>query len=154
MSSDETTRKNPGDAGYSITEQVDAMIGRRIASVTFDKAKDLLVFRFEDGHAQAFSTEGGCCSSSWIEHVEMPGDVAGATLLRVDDSATVDATDDDKLNPVRTDDDYGSHREHECLKVYHTRFSTDRGEIVVEFRNSSNGYYGGWLIPAPLPVMP
>jgi hypothetical protein len=33
----------------------------------------------------------------------------------------------------------------DCIRVYQTSFATPKGEIVVEYRNSSNGYYGGWL---------
>jgi hypothetical protein len=36
--------------------------------------------------------------------------------------------------------------DHECLTVYQTHFRTERGDVTLEFRNSSNGYYGGYLI--------
>jgi predicted Mrr-cat superfamily restriction endonuclease len=36
-------------------------------------------------------------------------------------------------------------KDYETIKVYQTSFATPKGEIIVEYRNSSNGYYGGWL---------
>jgi len=125
------------------------MVGRTLARVAMSKAKgsdDRISFAFQDGSEAVFDVEGDCCSSSWIEHLELPGEVNGAVVLSVEDSDAVDATENDALNPLggTSDDEYRS-REHESLQVYHTRINTDRGEIVLEYRNSSNGYYGGYL---------
>jgi hypothetical protein len=106
------------------------MLNRKISRVMLDTARDRITFKFQDGFERSFGVEGDCCSSSWIEHLEMPNDIAGATLLEVEDvgAGEIDSPD------------------HECLQVYNTRFKTDRGEIVLEYRNSSNGYYGGYLV--------
>lgn len=101
----------------------DNMIGKKIADVELSKHKDHILFKFADGSKRAFGVEGDCCSSSWIEHLELTSEIIGATLLEVSDSGLGDS-----------------------LKVYNTRFITNRGEIVLEFRNSSNGYYGGYLV--------
>lgn len=109
------------------------MLNRKIAAVTLSADREQIVFQFQDGFSRAFGVEGDCCSSSWIEHLEMPGDIVGATLLDVDDSA-----------PITQD-----HPEHDDggeISVYNTAFKTDKGEIVLEYRNSSNGYYGGYLV--------
>lgn len=47
--------------------------------------------------------------------------------------------EDDAANPMHGSDDY-RYREHECLQVYQTHFKTAKGDIVLEYRNSSNGY--------------
>lgn len=132
---------------YSFTEITERMKGRAIAAVHLDKSKDRITFQFADGGSQVFGVEGDCCSHSWIEHLEMPPNVTGATVTAIEEGGTVDATDDDALNPRRPPYYEGdvTRREHECLKVYNTTFRTDRGDIVLEFRNSSNGYYGGSL---------
>lgn len=110
------------------------MLNRKIASVELNNPKDTITFTFQDGFERTFSVEGDCCSSSWIEHLEMPNDIVGATLLDVDDGAPITQDHD-------AHDDGG-----ECIQVYNTAFKTDRGEIVLEYRNSSNGYYGGYLV--------
>jgi len=38
-----------------------------------------------------------------------------------------------------------NHEEDECLQVYGLKICTDKGEIVIDYRNSSNGDYGGNL---------
>jgi hypothetical protein len=38
-----------------------------------------------------------------------------------------------------------NHPEHDCLQVYGLKVTTNKGEIVIDYRNSSNGYYGGNL---------
>lgn len=111
------------------------MLNRKLASVVLDKGRDVITFTFQDGFERRFSVEGDCCSSSWIEHLEMPPDIVGATLLSVEDSAPITQ-------------DHAEHDDGGEISVYNTSFKTDRGEIVLEFRNSSNGYYGGWLVEA------
>lgn len=114
------------------------MIGKKLASVSLNETKDRITFRFDDGSERAFGVEGDCCSSSWIEHLEMPGDVAGATLTAVTDSAPI------TQDHAEHDDENGG----DSIEVYNTVFRTDRGDIVLEYRNSSNGYYGGYLVNA------
>jgi hypothetical protein len=109
------------------------MLNRKIASVALTCGGAEVTFTFEDGFERAFSTEGDCCSSSWIEHLEMPNDIVGATLLSVEHSAPITQ-------------DHPEHDDNGEIQVYNTSFKTDRGEIVLEYRNSSNGYYGGYLV--------
>lgn len=111
------------------------LIGRALERVSLDEPKTDLALIFKDGSRQEFDVEGDCCSRSWIEHLELPGDVDGAVITGVEDSAPVTQDHD------QHDEDYGG----DCINVYNTVFHTDRGDIVVEYRNSSNGYYGGWL---------
>jgi hypothetical protein len=114
------------------------MIGKKLASVVLSDASGRVTFTFADGLERSFDVEGDCCSHSWIEYLEMPGDIAGATLLSVDDSAPITQSHDEH-------DDDGE------ISVYNTSFKTDRGEIVLEYRNSSNGYYGGYLVDVNSP---
>lgn len=109
------------------------MLNRKLASVSLTRGGEEITFTFQDGFERVFGVEGDCCSSSWIEHLELPGDIVGATLLSVDDSAPITQDHD-------THDECG-----DCISVYNTSFKTDRGEIILEYRNSSNGYYGGYL---------
>lgn len=114
------------------------MLNKKLSSVVLSGSGGTVTFRFQDGSARAFDAEGGCCSTSWVEHLELPGDIDGATLLSVEDSANV--TQDHETH----DEENGG----DCISVYNTVFRTDRGDIVLEYRNSSNGYYGGYLVDA------
>lgn len=110
------------------------MLNRPLASVALNTS-DEVVFTFQDGGIRRFGVYGDCCSHSWIEHLEMPGPIAGARILSVEDSA-----------PITQDHD--QHDDDGEISVYNTSFKTDRGAIVLEFRNSSNGFYGGFLVDA------
>lgn len=118
---------------YNIdNETMKALLGRKLKSVKVENDREQLVLCFQDGKNYYFNAVGDCCSSTWIEHLEELCEVDGAVLLGVHDSDRVP---------------YGecNEAEYECLQVYHTTFTTDRGEIILEYRNSSNGYYGGSL---------
>lgn len=107
-----------------------ALAHKTLDSVTVSDDKEKLVFTLVDGRTITFEAEGDCCSSTWIEHIIVPPDIAGAVVTGV------------------TEQDMGQfedEKEYATIKVYQTSFVTDRGEIVVEYRNSSNGYYGGSL---------
>jgi hypothetical protein len=108
------------------------MIGKKLAGVRLNQSRTRVTFEFKDGHARTFGVEGDCCSSSWIEHLELPNRIDGATLLSVEDSAPITQ-------------DHAEHDDDGEISVYNTAFKTDCGEIVLEYRNSSNGYYGGYL---------
>lgn len=100
-----------------------------LSSIELDPSRERITFHFLGGAKCSFRVESDCCSSSWIEHLELPDDIRGAYVMDVVDSDGVIV----------------DHPDHECLKVYNTRFRTTMGDIVLEFRNSSNGYYGGSL---------
>jgi hypothetical protein len=72
-------------------------------------------------------TTGDCCSHSWIEHVEGEEHLLGQPIRRVEE-----------VYLSRQD-----HPEFDCLQSYSFKIWTDRGICDIEFRNSSNGYYGG-----------
>lgn len=99
-----------------------------LASVSVTPDKDRLVFTLAGGRTLTYEAEGDCCSESWIEHITVPSDIAGATVTAVGER---------EMGEFEKD--------YETIRVYETSFRTDRGDIVVEYRNSSNGYYGGTL---------
>lgn len=102
--------------------------GKRVASVEVSDDKERLVFTLDDGRTITYSAEGDCCSSSWIEHLTVPPDIAGAEV-----------TGWAERDMGEFQEDYAT------IRVYQTSFATPKGEVIAEYRNSSNGYYGGWL---------
>ena len=105
------------------------LVGQPLESVEVSDDKDTVTFRLQSGEGFKYEVHGDCCSYSWIEHVTVPSDVAGAPIVEVKDSGEVREFVKD----------------YEHIAVYQTSFVTPKGEIVLEYRNSSNGYYGGWL---------
>lgn len=101
------------------------LIGQQVATLAHDDGSVTI-------NGIKYDAVGDCCSMSWIEHWTEPPDVIGATITNVTEPAL------DPHAPVEEQDG-------ESIAVYHTAIATTRGEIVIEYRNSSNGYYGGWL---------
>lgn len=112
------------------------MAGRQLASVSVSEDRDIVTFDFEDGWRVRYCAQAGCCSTSWIEHLELPPNLAGSELVGVIEGGEVAPWDGHLCGTCK----------HDHLEVYNTRFVTDRGEtLTIEYRNDSNGYYGGWL---------
>lgn len=104
--------------------------------VSLSEDRSAITFEFDGAPAVSFGVEGDCCSSSWIEHLDVPPDVIGEVIISVEDSDGV---------PWDGHDCKGGCG-HDYLQVYNTRFKTAKGDIVLEYRNDSNGYYGGYLV--------
>jgi hypothetical protein len=108
-----------------------ALRGSKLKAVTLSSDKETVTFEFEEGPSVAYGVEGDCCSISWIEHLELPTEsVLGLEILGVEDVCMGEEEKGD----------------YDCLRSYETRFRTAKGDIVLEYRNSSNGYYGGYLV--------
>ena len=128
------------------------ILNRSLESVVLSDDQGKVTFRFQDGGERAYGVEGDCCSSSWIAHLEAPNDLRGAVILNVEES---DAAPWDNHECVQYDYDKSEEENkaagycgHDVLAVYNTRFHTNKGTIVLEYRNDSNGYYGGYLVNA------
>ena len=126
----------------------DALVGKTIRRVMMNPLRTFLVFECADDSKVCFCTEGDCCSRSWIEHTDGVDYVKGRKVEGVSsaDLHSFEAPDVDGpkayegpyLHPVKRGDN--------SFKVYSTTFALDNGSrFSIEFRNQSNGYYGGNL---------
>lgn len=109
----------------------DPIIGEVIVAVLHEPDKDQLVFVCLGGR-YTYSTVGDCCSTSWIEHLTLPPDIVGATITGKTEPAL-------PSHDGTTPGEWGD----EVIQIYHTAWQTTHGEVIAEYRNSSNGYYGG-----------
>jgi hypothetical protein len=125
--------------GYGLNP---ALVGRTLANVEVSPDRERLALRFADGTSSYYDAEGDCCSQSWIEHLTVPPDISGAVITGLTEGGYIDgqeATPEQRAESA-------AHREWmDVLLVYQTSIQTDRGEVVIEYRNDSNGYYGGML---------
>jgi hypothetical protein len=105
-----------------------AMVGKTLSKV--ELATDKKAIRFTvDGETIVAKCDGDCCSSTWIESVEMP---AGGLPAKILEATELDL-------PSQQPDDY------ELIQLYGLKLTTDKGDFVLDYRNESNGYYGGNL---------
>ena len=105
------------------------MVGKTINKVEISEDRMALRFLCEDGGHIAL-TDAECCSHTWVEHVETPGLGFPCTVLEVVDLDM----------PPEMETEGGDY-----VKFYGLALRTDRGELKIEYRNASNGYYGGSL---------
>jgi hypothetical protein len=111
-----------------IMETLEKYIGKTIESFKFSSGE--LNFGFTDGDKLSLRAEGDCCSNSWFE--EIFGDealVKGAGLLEL---RLIEL-------PETEEGDY------ELTRFYGVKFKTTLGHAEVDMRNTSNGYYGGFI---------
>lgn len=105
------------------------LVGKTLTMV--ELATDKKAIRFTvDGEPVVAKCDGDCCSSTWIESIEMPAGGLPAKILAVED-----------LNMP----EQPQAAEYEVIAYYGLKLTTDKGDLVLDYRNESNGYYGGNL---------
>jgi len=98
--------------------ELEKLLGRTVMQVLANPERD--EFRFvTDGGDLDYHCFGDCCSESWVNHITDIDTLIGQ--LGVEPEST---------------------RQEEDEVLFH-RIQTPKGVCVIEFRNSSNGYYGG-----------
>lgn len=108
---------------------MNALEGRTLTGVMI--TKDLICLKFETTDGDVFARcDAECCSHTWVEHIELPARGFPAKVLSVEDL--------DLPNPEPKE-------EHEYVQAYGLKVCTDKGDLVIEYRNESNGWYGGSL---------
>lgn len=108
------------------------LIGKTITGIEIAADRQALRFALTDGE-MVVDVDADCCSYTWIEHIELPALGFPALVTAVDDL-------DMPEGAAST-----FHEDPDVLAFYGCKISTDRGEIVIDYRNDSNGYYGGSL---------
>jgi hypothetical protein len=110
------------------------LIGKTLTGMKIAEDRQALLFQTTEGDVPVL-VDADCCSYTWVENVELPALGFPATVTAVEE---LDLPED--AGPQSA-----FHPDHEYLQFYGCKISTDRGEIVIDYRNDSNGYYGGNL---------
>lgn len=106
------------------------LIGKNLLAIKIADDKQAILFVTDSGEIVA-ECDADCCSSTWVEHIEMPALGFPAMVISVTD---LDLPGSQKDHP-----------DYDCLAVYGLKITTNKGEIIIDYRNSSNGHYGGNL---------
>lgn len=106
------------------------LVGKTLLDILITNDKYMLRFITTDGNMHV-SCWSECCSSTWIEHIELPALGFPAIVTAVEDM------DIDKVEWSSDND--------ERILFYGCKITTDKGHIIIDYRNSSIGYYGGNL---------
>lgn len=111
-----------GISQYLDANDIQDLVGLKVESVEISLCKTVLRLN----GCEYLNTVGDCCSESWIEHIEGVGALFG-TIKSVEEIVISDSW--------TTDDD--------LLQIYAFKITTDKGVCTIDFRNRSNGFYGG-----------
>lgn len=116
-------------------ENLEGYIGKVIKDFTF--TSELLTFNFDTGEKLELYARGDCCSNSWFE--QLSGEealVAGSILHKLE---LIDNNELPELLAVDSDD------RDDHIKYYGLKILSSNGYADIDMRNSSNGYYGGYV---------
>ena len=106
--------------------------GKIIKQIFIDKDEQHYILFKTDAGNIVYHADADCCSESWFYHILGFDNLINHKVVSVEEIDTGDAPEDGRCRQ-EYDDLY-------CIKI-----KTEKGHADIEFRNSSNGYYGGWL---------
>lgn len=122
------------------------LLDRRLTGASIDADEQHWLVLHTDAGDVVLEAEGDCCSESWFYEVTGLVDLFGHVITGGATTDMGDATDE--ITRQEYDQIYGV-----------TLEAAGAGRADIVFRNSSNGYYGGWLnvleaIPADVRLVP
>ena len=109
------------------------LVGHKVVGVYKDGDGDF-AFALDDDTYVTGSPEGDCCSYTWVEHVSGVKELVGKEIVSFTENTEFDSHENVDETP------------YDCLALYGISLHTEDGhQIDIDYRNDSNGYYGGWL---------
>ena len=101
----------------------------------YDLAPDgaFITFHRQNLPSITLDAVGECCSRTWIEDIDAPNALIG-TVLAVEHIKSPNIS----TRPGPRYDEY--------IQYYGLKITTKKGRCVIDYRNASNGYYGGELV--------
>lgn len=114
-----------------MSEAQNPLIGRTIVAVALASDRKAMKFDLAEGEPVIVKADGDCCSMTWIESLDTPGLLIGGVVTEVTDI---------EMPFEASYDGYG-----ELTQFYGCMITTSKGQCVIDYRNASNGYYGGNL---------
>jgi hypothetical protein len=111
------------------------ILNQKIDSFEISDDRESITFHLGNGETAKANCYADCCSETWIESLDNEDALIGGTVRKVEDIEMP------HLGDVPT-----PHHEYaDCIAYYGLRIETDKGVCVIDYRNDSNGYYGGSL---------
>lgn len=120
------------------------LLGKKIIAIEIADTKDYLKF-ITDSEPVFMQVEADCCSTSWIEHMSLPA--LPAVCLKIENVEMPQPSKEEDERHILLNNIFmeACEPEDRCLRFYGFKITTDKGYIDIEYRNSSNGFYYGWM---------
>jgi len=109
---------------------VNILEGKVLNGIKIAEDKLALLFQTTEGDFKV-SCQAECCSYTWVESIELPALGFPCLVHKVENLDMPDLGDLEGC---------------EVVAYYGCKISTNKGDIVIDYRNDSNGYYGGDLV--------
>jgi len=106
------------------------LVGKTINKIMIADDKQALLFMTDDGD-HVVRVDADCCSHTWVESIEAPA-LGFPALVAGAEDLDLNMEDEEK--------------DGEYIAFYGFKISTNKGDIIIDYRNESNGYYGGNLV--------
>ena len=107
------------------------LIGRKVNKVFVNGDQNVLVLDTDKGLI-GWQTIGDCCSETWFADILGLHSWIGHVIVDTDELETQHDVEDGRSRQDIDD-------------VYGFQLKTMKGTTDIIYRNSSNGYYGGWM---------
>lgn len=111
------------------------LIGEDIQAFKLKKDGSQLTLYFNGKRSAVLVPEGDCCSYTWIESIDNE-DALNGKILSVEDIEMPDLGNIDGKRYEGVDE----------VQYYGLKIVTENGDCVIDYRNSSNGCYGGTIV--------
>lgn len=111
---------------------MEKLVGKIVSKVFIGEGEHCMAFVTDQGTI-AFHVEGDCCSESWFADLVGFRALIGSKIVKHVEIPLESYNLEDGRGRQEYDDVYGH------------RLVTELGSADIIFRNSSNGYYGGWI---------
>ena len=109
----------------------DIFIGRHIKDFWISDNRTEMKFYTDDGTV-VIECEPDCCSEAWIEHIDFPECLRDAMVVEVEEI---------KWHMLE-EGMLGYSGRQLVDQIYFLKIRTTKGYATIDYRNSSNGYYG------------
>lgn len=119
--------------------QPNVLIGKTITAVYLAEDGGAIRFDVEGAEPVIARADGDCCSYTWIESLDAPEALIGTV------TAVVDIDMPDLGTEASQTNEKDRYYDADCISYYGCKITTDKGSCVIDYRNESNGYYGGNL---------
>lgn len=108
------------------------LIGKTVVEL-FVVEDNEIIFKTTEGRLLSYCVEGDCCSHSYYYEVNGIHNLLNSEIVEIEQKDLGGAI------PKPGED---------CVEAYGITILTRKGHCDIEFRNDSNGYYGGYLCDA------
>jgi hypothetical protein len=113
-----------------MSESQNPLVGKTIERIEMTSDKLALKFFITGGEPIVAKADADCCSNTWIEHISLPYKGFPCVVISAEDVEMPDQ---------------GAQPDRDVICYYGFKIQTDKGDMVIDYRNESNGYYGGSL---------